>query len=279
MEMPGMPGMPGLLRTQPTAAGRPLEVGRPSDAVNLPRARLRKRPAKRVILKPTARQGSFPSPSSLCSPLPLPASYDWARRRFTAIATHHSRYLTLYIITLVPYTRPRRKIISEKKKKKKSKSTCRESMPSIPLSLLRSLRPPPPPLRITDAAWPRSSPSATTTLRASRLVSFAHPSATCLRAETNPETAHSYTFDDGPYIWNTELVNKFNSVNSHTTFCSFHFAPCCHTGKMNAETVPQSSMGTIGVASTPRTTSKPCVTRMRKAIRLPVRTSSCKTSP
>jgi hypothetical protein len=33
----------------------------------------------------------------------------------------------------------------------------------------------------------------------------------------------SYTFDDGPYQWNTDLVNKFNSVGGKTTFCSSHF--------------------------------------------------------
>ena len=41
--------------------------------------------------------------------------------------------------------------------------------------------------------------------------------------KTNP-VAKSYTFDDGPYKWNTDLVKKFDSVGAKTTFCSFHLS-------------------------------------------------------
>ena len=40
--------------------------------------------------------------------------------------------------------------------------------------------------------------------------------------ETNWILHDRYTFDDGPYDWNTDLVNKFDSVGGKTTFCSFH---------------------------------------------------------
>ena len=33
----------------------------------------------------------------------------------------------------------------------------------------------------------------------------------------------AYTWDDGPYIYNTDIVNKFSSRNAHTTFCEYGF--------------------------------------------------------
>jgi len=29
----------------------------------------------------------------------------------------------------------------------------------------------------------------------------------------------AYTWDDGPWIYNTNIVNKFSSRNAHTSFC------------------------------------------------------------
>lgn len=34
----------------------------------------------------------------------------------------------------------------------------------------------------------------------------------------------AYTWDDGPYIHNTDIVNKFSSRNGKTTFCEYPFS-------------------------------------------------------
>lgn len=102
-------------------------------------------------------------------------------------------------------------------------TTCRDSRSLLLLSLLSSLRLVHTPLRARNADLTRSSHNATTTLR---MLSPFPPSPTPAGAELTlrrliPEL-HSYTFDDGPYLWNTDLVNKFDSVGAKTTFCTFN---------------------------------------------------------
>jgi len=83
-------------------------------------------------------------------------------------------------------------------------------------------------------------------------------------------SAYSYTFDDGPYDWNTDLVKKFDTVGAKTTFCPFqYFSPIENSTLMIV--VYQSSTETTGVASTPRRMFRPCVMHTSAAISLRVR--------
>jgi hypothetical protein len=40
----------------------------------------------------------------------------------------------------------------------------------------------------------------------------------------------AYTWDDGPSIYNTDLVNKFSSRGGRTTFCEYYFNPWSLSG-------------------------------------------------
>lgn len=65
--------------------------------------------------------------------------------------------------------------------------------------------------------------TTTFSLLGAAAVAFAAPAEKQKRglAEVISQCNHgfAYTWDDGPWIYNTDIVNKFSSRNAHTTFC------------------------------------------------------------
>ena len=100
--------------------------------------------------------------------------------------------------------------------------TCQDSRPLLLLSSPRLVHTP---LRARNADLTRSSPNVNTTLRTlSPFPPSATPTGTELSLRRLIPELHSYTFDDGPYLWNTDLVSKFDSVGAKTTFCTFNIS-------------------------------------------------------